>query len=314
MASKMFRLLLCVSLAVGFSSGAFAQATRTWVSGVGDDVNPCSRTAPCKTFAGAISKTAAGGEISVLDPGGFGAITITKSITLNGTGTLAGILSAGTNGVNVNDSATGTPNTIVVILRDISINGAGTGINGINYTSGKSLAVEHCWINGVTNNGITVNKTSDGHLKVLDTIIENNTQDGINTTTTAGTILATIDRTRAMSCANGLHAKNRSRMEARDCVFSNNVTNGVFSDSTSGFATIRVWNSQISLNGGNGVRAGNTGGGVSGAEIALNQINNNTSNGVLVASGGTVETFSNNSIRGNATDGCPGCTAVGPGN
>ena len=82
MASKMFRLLLCVSLAVGFSSGAFAQATRTWVSGVGDDVNPCSRTAPCKTFAGAISKTAAGGEISVLDPGGFGAITITKSITL----------------------------------------------------------------------------------------------------------------------------------------------------------------------------------------------------------------------------------------
>src|SRR6476661_7240666 len=124
MASKMFRLLLGISLAVGFASGAFAQATRTWVSGVGDDVNPCSRTAPCKTFAGAISKTAPGGEISVLDPGGFGAITITKSITINGTGTLAGILSAGTNGVNVNDSATGTPNSIIVVLRDISINGA----------------------------------------------------------------------------------------------------------------------------------------------------------------------------------------------
>src|SRR3954469_21062669 len=92
--------LLIASLATGFSSGAFAQATRTWVSGVGDDVNPCSRTAPCKTFAGAISKTANNGEISVLDPGGFGAVTITKSITLNGTGTLAGILAAGTNGVN----------------------------------------------------------------------------------------------------------------------------------------------------------------------------------------------------------------------
>src|SRR6476646_8645837 len=105
------------------SSLAQAQATRTWVSGVGDDVNPCSRTAPCKTFACAISKTAPGGEISVLDPGGFGAVTITKSITINGTGTLAGILSAGTNGVNVNDSATGTPNSIIVVLRDISING-----------------------------------------------------------------------------------------------------------------------------------------------------------------------------------------------
>src|ERR1044071_7583262 len=84
---------------------AQAQATRTWVSGVGDDANPCSRTAPCKTFAGAISKTAAGGEISVLDPGGFGAVTITKSITISGDGTLAGIVSAGTNGIIVNAGA-----------------------------------------------------------------------------------------------------------------------------------------------------------------------------------------------------------------
>src|SRR3954462_15871835 len=81
---------------------ASAQATRTWVSGVGDDANPCSRTAPCKTFAVAISKTAAGGEISVLDPGGFGVVTITKAITINGDATLAGILSAGTTGIIVN--------------------------------------------------------------------------------------------------------------------------------------------------------------------------------------------------------------------
>src|SRR6187431_1230311 len=85
---------------------AFAQATRTLVSGVGDDVNPCSRTAPCKTFAGAISKTAAKGEISVLDPGGFGAVNITKSITLNGDGTLAGILASLVNGIIVNAPAT----------------------------------------------------------------------------------------------------------------------------------------------------------------------------------------------------------------
>src|SRR4051794_27676469 len=93
---------------------ASAQATRTWVSGVGDDANPCSRTAPCKTFAGAISKTAAGGEISVLDPGGFGAVTITKSITINGTGTLAGILASLTNGVIVNGAG------IHVVLRNLS--------------------------------------------------------------------------------------------------------------------------------------------------------------------------------------------------
>lgn len=312
--SRTVRFLFSAAILVGFSTAAFGQATRTWVSGVGDDVNPCSRTAPCKTFAGAISKTAAGGEISCLDPAGFGAVTITKSITLNGTGTLAGILSAGTNGVNVNDSASGSPNSIVVILRDISINGAGTGVSGINYTSGKSLMVDHCWIYGINGNGITVNKSADGQLKVLDTVIENVTGDGINTNTTAGLIKVSIDRTRAMNCVNGLHIRNLSRAVARNCVFSNNTTNGIFSDSTSGFATIRVWESQISLNGANGVRAGNAGGGVSGVEIALDQINHNTSNGVLVGTGGVVETFSNSSIRGNGLDGCPSCTPVGPGN
>src|SRR5213593_2976733 len=108
-----------------FASFAQAQATRTWVSGVGDDANPCSRTAPCKTFAGAISKTASGGEISVLDPGGFGAVTITKSITLNGDGTLAGVLVSGTNGIINNALSTDR-----IILRNLSIKGLGTGING----------------------------------------------------------------------------------------------------------------------------------------------------------------------------------------
>src|SRR5205823_12213271 len=81
------------------ASAARAQASRTWVSGVGDDANPCSRTAPCKTFAGAISKTATGGEIDVLDPGGYGAVTITRSITIDGSNTQASVLAAGTNGI-----------------------------------------------------------------------------------------------------------------------------------------------------------------------------------------------------------------------
>src|SRR4051812_11174556 len=135
---------------LAFASLAQAQATRTWVSGVGDDVNPCSRTAPCKTFAGAISKTAAGGEIDCLDPGGFGAVTATKSITIDGTNGagFGSILASGTNGVNVNDSATATPGTIVVTLRRLSINGAGSvlGVNGINISSGLKVNVHECVI------------------------------------------------------------------------------------------------------------------------------------------------------------------------
>src|SRR5881392_244455 len=98
-----------------------AQASRTWVSGVGDDANPCSRTAPCKTFAGAISKTATGGEIDALDPAGYGAVTITKAITIDGTGTLAGILNSGVNGIIIN--ATSVATTDNVILSALDING-----------------------------------------------------------------------------------------------------------------------------------------------------------------------------------------------
>src|SRR5256884_7782627 len=115
-----------------FASMAQAQATRTWVSGVGDDVNPCSRTAPCKTFAGAISKTATGGEIDALDPGGFGAVTITKSLTIDGGGTFASVLASGTTGIIVNGA------NAVVTLRKLAINGAGVtlGTNGINFITG----------------------------------------------------------------------------------------------------------------------------------------------------------------------------------
>src|SRR5712671_6285858 len=99
-----FRLTLLGSalLMLAFTSVASAQATRTWVSGVGDDANPCSRTAPCKTFGGAISKTAPGGEIDCLDPGGFGAVTITKSLIIDCDSGTGGILSSGTNAININ--------------------------------------------------------------------------------------------------------------------------------------------------------------------------------------------------------------------
>jgi len=137
-----FNVLFALAGVVGSASLAHAQATRTWVSGVGDDANPCSRTAPCKTFSGAISKTATGGEISVLDPGGFGGVTITKAITLNGEGTLASILVAGVNGIIVN-----APSNAVVRIIDLKIIGlsqsTSPGISGINFIAGKSLIVEN---------------------------------------------------------------------------------------------------------------------------------------------------------------------------
>src|SRR6266511_3066555 len=114
-----FRVVLFVSTILTLTSLSHAQATRTWVSGVGDDVNPCSRTAPCKTFAGAISKTASPGIINCLDPGGFGAVTITKEIQIDCTGTLGSVLSSGVQGIIVNALTTQR-----IILRNIDISGA----------------------------------------------------------------------------------------------------------------------------------------------------------------------------------------------
>ena len=141
------------------SSLAFAQATRTWVSGVGDDLNPCSRTAPCKTFAGAISKTAVGGEISVLDPGGYGAVSVTKPITISGVGTQASILASGTTGVLVNITvAPVAPITATVTLRNIQINGAGAvlGFHGVRVIStiATEVILDNVNVFGFANNGV----------------------------------------------------------------------------------------------------------------------------------------------------------------
>src|SRR6185437_7307951 len=157
-----------------------AQASRTWVSGVGDDANPCSRTAPCKTFAGAISKTAAGGEIDALDPAGYGAVTITKGITIDGGGgQVASVLVSGTNGIVVQAGPSD-----VVILRNLRFNGIGTGINGIRFLSGKDLNVENCFIFGFTNNGIDValNQATAASVHVINTVLKNNGQVGIRAT------------------------------------------------------------------------------------------------------------------------------------
>ena len=291
---------------------AQAQASRTWVSGVGDDANPCSRTAPCKTWAGAISKTAACGEIDALDPGGFGAVTITKSITLDGTGTFASILASLVNGIVINAAATD-----VITIRGISINGFCNGINGINVLSAKTVNVEDCVIFRFnTGNGITVNDPNGANLNVRNTVIRDNTLDGINVTSSAGFVNVTLDRVSLNGNANGLHARSGSKVTARNCVFSNNATNGVFADAAQAqFTFVSLWESQISMNGGNGVRAGNAGNvGGSGVEISQNQIDRNTGNGVLVSTGGAVNTFTNNAIFGNGTDGCAGCTNVAPGN
>ena len=161
------KLLLVICFALTVVSAAQAQSARTWVSALGDDMNPCSRTAPCKSFGGAISKTITGGEISVLDPGGYGTLSINKALTVDG-GTGAGwgsVLASGISGFTVNIT-TGLA-TDKVILRNLSINCNNTNVDGIRFLAGKELHVQNVNIFQCLSDGIEVNAPASGTMKVF---------------------------------------------------------------------------------------------------------------------------------------------------
>lgn len=201
--TKSSRTLIAISCFVlfVFADTANSQATRTWVSGIGDDVNPCSRTAPCKTFAGAISKTATGGEINCLDPAGYGAVTITKAITIDCTGTLGSILAAQTTGfiINLPNSAEVPPKA--VRIRGLTINGAGSGLSGIRITSAARVVVENTVIDGFTQNGITIQNTGTCQVILNGVSIRKNTSSGIFAQTDSS---ADVVVTRSLITGNGV--------------------------------------------------------------------------------------------------------------
>lgn len=304
---------------------AQAQATRTWISGVGDDLNPCSRTAPCKTFPGAISKTAAGGEIDTLDPGGFGAVTVTKSITLADEGVgEGGILVAGTNGITVN--CTTDPNCTVVV-RGLQIDGgplpSSNSLNGIRFIAGGHLIIQNCVIrnfNGGSPNGFGISfqpsATQTATLVVTDTTISSN---GITTSSTTGTggginiqpsgasnVQVTLNNVNAVNNGNNaLNIDGAAQTNAGKIFVSS--TNSRFDGSVIG----------VNLNGPGGTGAvttvlqGNTishnsrfGLAATGARATVffgTSVITDNNKGVFANSSPTMNSYSNNEIDGNAT-------------
>ncbi len=161
---SLVKMLVAVG-AIVWTAHAYGQATRTWVSGVGSDANPCSRTAPCQTFAGAITKTATSGEINCLDPGGFGGVTITKSIMIRCDYTEGGVLSAGAgvNGIVINLPAA----TDTVFLSGIDMNGVGSAQNGLRIVSGGIVHVRNSIIrNYRAANGLGMSLQPSGVLQM----------------------------------------------------------------------------------------------------------------------------------------------------
>ncbi len=284
-------ILAVLAVLVLASTPAYAQATRTWVSGVGDDVNPCSRTAPCKTFAGAISKTALNGEIDCIDPGGFGTVTITKSITISSEGFEAGVMVSGTNGIVV-----AVPNaTDTVILRGLDIEGLGTGLSGVLVNTGGDVTVENTTINNFTTNGINFTPTVAGsQLHVSNTIVRNcgtlpSSGQGINIAPTS-TASAVVDHVRLDHNIAGLKINTAGgSASVTESVAANNVFAG-FSAGVSG----AVLNLEMSMSTHNGT-------GVSCAAGSTVRLGNMSITDNGAATGGTCSSFKNNDIDQTVT-------------
>jgi hypothetical protein len=299
------KVLALATFMFAFASLAQAQATRTWVSGVGDDANPCSRTAPCKTFAGAISKTAKDGEISVLDPGGFGTVTITKSITINGTpgSGYGSILASLVNGViiNITDAADVRK---TVRLNWLDINGASTGLDGVRFIGGTALFVENTVIDGFTGDGIEVSGASLAAVNQLHmrNVSIRNVANGVNISNSgANATQLTMDNVSISKATNnGLNAGNGTRGQIYNSAFTScggsgiNATEGV---SPTEFA---VNDSSITANG-TGINTG------AGTEVLIARVVI-TGNGTSLGLGGTVHTGGNNTIGKNGTNNGPNGT------
>jgi hypothetical protein len=290
--NRLAAIFVVTGLALAACAPGHAQATRTWISGVGDDVNPCSRTAPCKTFAGAISKTAAGGEISALDPGGFGAVTITKSMTLNGDGDLASITSPSTNAITINAG----PND-VVLLHNLSINGIAMGLDGIRVISAGMLVVENCTISGVTQNGIEIAVSGNTALSVRKTSFIGGAA-GVRLT--SGTVTASLRDISIVGATNGVYASVGTTSVSHS-VMAQNTGVGALAD---GSAIMSLESNMLTGNG-TGAQA------LTGATIRLsnNDIFDNITG--FGCGGGILATAANNRKAGN-TGGGTVCSPTAP--
>jgi len=305
--ASIIKLLIMACFVIASASAAQAQANRTWVSGVGDDMNPCSRTAPCKTFAGAISKTAALGEINCIDPGGFGAVTITKSMTIDCHDVYAGVLNANTNGVNIAfDNFVGSDARRQVHLRNLNFSGFDTGTRGVSIT-GSSLAnggevyIEDCMIDGnfaSTGHGVRDGRNGGGLLSVSNTTIRNMLGPGIATAAgfLSGTTKVVLNKVQVLNCSIGVALSTNTRATISDSVISGNTT-GIFSEDLDGgvIATeVAVDHCVVSKNGT----------GFQGSTNSTIRVSNTTAmNNTSALFVGTVLSYGNNQTGGAAFSG-----------
>lgn len=308
--SHLTGLIAAVILSVaGFAAGpAAAQATRTWVSGVGDDANPCSRTAPCKTFQGTISKTAAGGEINCIDSAGFGAVTITKAIAIVCDNVESGIAASGTNGIIINAGATDA-----IQISGLDIEGHTSGTIGVRFLAGGSLIIQNSIIRGFNGGsalGVQFAPSGDATLHIANTLITENGASGVGggvliQPTGTGTAKVSVTDSRLIGNTNTgfwmLSTGNTGAgniADVTDSVVANNAGSGIVINAQTGVAPARLMVNRTMVSNNNlGMVASGAG---ATARLGSSTVSGNAT-GVLSNLSAVLSSYGNNQFHHNTT-------------
>jgi parallel beta-helix repeat protein len=312
-------------------AAAHASLQRTFVSPAGNDANvasSCSLALPCRTFGAAISVTNNAGEIIVIDSGGYGAVTITKSVSIiSPPGIYAGIAVFATQeGVTIN-----TPG-IKVVLRGLTINGQG-GTVGIHFSQGSRLDIDGCTVENmnqegilvdgagtitisnstvVSNSGIGIHINAGATATIAESLVESNAQTGIAIRAGAN---GTIEHTTVVkNASNGISVHgvvSGTRVAIVSSVVADNAADGIYAEALAASLVSRldVANTTVVRNNVNGIRINTAGGGTVSAGIVSNQIAQNSGSGILVAGAGSSARVSWNAVFYNGT----GFNATGSG-
>jgi len=279
-----------LGLVLGAGGVARAQATsETYVSGVGDDANPCSRTAPCKSFAGALANTLAGGIITVLDPGEFGFVLIDRAITIDGHARHGGIQPA-TAGITIAAGATD-----VVALRGLSIIGGAGATNGVTVMSAGLVEIDDSWISGFSD-GVAFTPAMGGQLVLDEVVLKDNSDAGVVVGAANGAALATITKSRSEGNGVGIRAVAGGKVGVYDSDVSRNAAEGVLAlvDAGGGNAEVNLESVMASGNA-TGVRAAAAAGS---AVVRLSNVmsTSNATAPFAESGGGQVLSFGNNRL------------------
>lgn len=297
-------------------------AQRTFVSaGSGSDANPCTRQQPCRNFASAIAQTSAGGEVVVLDSGGYGVVTITQSVTLAAPpGVHAGITAISPTGNHAITVAASTSD--LVVIRGLSIMGL-PAVNGIRATSFGTLFIENCVIDNFGNYGILAEVSVDGSkVFVRDTIVRRGVNAGIQVITNTGTIYAWISNSRfdhngPSAGSAGVFAGYGAKVVCNRCEANDNDVNGFRVFAHGGPNLFSEINCDGCIASGNqiGFFVEGQAGKLATLRLARSFVTGNSFAGVMESQTSAVHVLSGtNLIHGNATDKIGTFEAVPPDN